>query len=88
MNNTCYTKQHSLDLGEEIGDNAIEQLEIILQEFRYINIPDSTETDQLFRSIRLVSLEVSSSRDNGFHSSHTKIVVILGGINVVDGYRK
>jgi len=35
------------DLGEEVGHNAIEQLEVILKKLWHIDIPDGTQTYQL-----------------------------------------
>ena len=38
--------ENVLDLGEKIGHDAVEEFQIILQEFRNIDVSDSTKTDQ------------------------------------------
>lgn len=40
------------DLGKQVRDNTIEQLEVILEELGYIDIPDGPKADQLLQRIK------------------------------------
>ena len=65
--------------GEQILDDIFEQREVVFEKFRYIDVSESSEKEQVFVHIGVLRFKYSCSVDDGSHGSHAVIVVVLGG---------
>lgn len=63
--------------GEQILDNSTEERQIVFQEFGHVSILHGSDEHGILRIIWVRSLETTSHDQNGLHSSHTEIVMIL-----------
>ena len=88
----CIPKDTTVDvrlLGgwEEIDDDVLEQRQIILQELRDVDVAESSKQELILVHVRVLALEDSGSVDDGTHSAHSVVVVILTG-QLLRGQRK
>ncbi len=62
--------------GEKITGDTQEERDIIRSEFGDVDVVECTETDLVFRPVKLTS-QVTASIQDGFEGSHTEIVMVL-----------
>ena len=64
---------------KKVLNNILEQRQVVFEEFRDIYISEGPEEELFFVHIGVLRFELSGGVDHGSNSSHTIIVVVLGG---------
>ena len=51
-----------LDLGEQVRDNTVKELQVILQKLGNVDVSNRSQTNELLVHCRILTLQVSRSR--------------------------
>lgn len=62
-----------LDLRKEIGDDTGEQFQVILQEFRNVDVANSSKTDQILRCTRATQFRDRGNRLTSFMLGYCRL---------------
>mmetsp|Transcript_154847 Transcript_154847/g.495184 ORF Transcript_154847/g.495184 Transcript_154847/m.495184 type:complete len:213 (+) Transcript_154847:2404-3042(+) len=69
----------SLNTWEEVGDNVIEEREVVAQELWHVHISEGSEQDLRLALVRVLPLVEACSLDDRLHGAHAVVVVRLRG---------
>ena len=59
------------DVGEEVGDDAVEERQVTGEKFRQVDVQQRAEDERLFRLAGRLHFQVTSGYQHRFHRSHT-----------------